>query len=164
MDIPIQYSWYRRAFPSRFTELSLAESLADFPLMGPFSWNFPWMRPSFMRWLNWPENGHSEMRMEKDRFVIYLDMKHFAPEELSVNVSDEFITVLAKHENRQDDLGFVSREFLRKYGVPSGVLVADITSNLSSDGVLTITVPRSAPGADRSIPISFEDGTQKQKM
>ncbi|XP_012710718.1 alpha-crystallin B chain [Fundulus heteroclitus] len=164
MDIPIQYPWYRRTFPSRFSDLSLAEPLADWPLMGPFSWSFPWMRPSFMRWFNWPENGHSEMRVEKDRFVIYLDVKHFSPDELSVNVSDDFITVVAKHEERQDDHGFVSREFLRKYRLPSGVLGADITSNLSSDGVLIIAAPRSSSGPDRSIPISFEDGTQKQKM
>lgn len=41
------------------------------------------------------------MRMEKDRFVIYLDVKHFSPDELSVNVSDEYITIHAKHEDRQ---------------------------------------------------------------
>ncbi|XP_027888019.1 crystallin, alpha B, b isoform X1 [Xiphophorus couchianus] len=164
MDIPIQYPWYRRGFPSRFSDLSLAEPLADWPLVWPFSWSLPWMRPSFMRWFNWPENGHSEMRMEKDRFVIYLDVKHFSPDELSVSVSDEFITVHAKHEDRQDDHGFVSREFLRKYRLPSGVLGADITSNLSSDGVLTITAPRPCLGPDCNIPISFEDGSQKQKM
>lgn len=42
-----------------------------------------------------------QMRMEKDRYVIYLDVKHFSPDELSVNVSDDFITVHAKHEERQ---------------------------------------------------------------
>ncbi|MEQ2184556.1 hypothetical protein GOODEAATRI_009202 [Goodea atripinnis] len=62
------------------------------------------------------------------------------------------------------DHGFVSREFLRKYRLPSGVIGADITSNLSSDGILTITAPRSSPGPDCNIPISFENGTQKQKM
>ncbi|KAM6907767.1 alpha-crystallin B chain-like [Xenentodon cancila] len=164
MDIPIQYPWYRRAFPSRLSDLSLAEPLTDWPLMWPFSWSFPWIRPSLMRWLNWPENGHSEMRMEKDRYVIYLDVKHFSPEELSVNVSAEFITVHGKHEDRQDDHGFVSREFLRKYKLPSGLTGAEVTSSLSVDGVLTITAPHSCPGQERSIPISCDDGTQKQKM
>lgn len=42
-----------------------------------------------------------QMRAEKDRYVIYLDVKHFSPEELSVSVSDEFITIHAKHEERQ---------------------------------------------------------------
>ncbi|XP_029030114.1 alpha-crystallin A chain-like [Betta splendens] len=164
MDIPIQYPWYRRAFPHRLPDLSLTEPLTDWPLMWPFSWSFPWMRPLFTRWFNWPENGLSEMHMEKDCFVIYLDVKHFSPEELSVHVSDKFITVHARHEDRQDDHGFVAREFVRKYRLPSGVSAADVTSSLSHDGVLTITAPRASAGQERSIPITCEDGAQKRKM
>nr|XP_046266775.1 alpha-crystallin A chain-like [Scatophagus argus] len=164
MDIPIQNPWYRRAFPHRLSDLSLAEPLTDWPLIWPLSWSFPWMRPSFMRWFNLFENGHSEMRIEKDRYVIYLDVKHFSPDELSVSVGDDFITIHAKHDDRQDDHGIVSREFLRKYRLPAGVTGADVTSSLSVDGVLTITAPRSSSGMERSIPISCEDGTQKQKM
>lgn len=129
------------------------------------------------------------MHLEKDRYVIYVDVKHFSPDELSVSVSDDFITVHGKHEDRQvrganltpenkfshtvlmhslilfqDDHGYVSREFLRKYRLPSGVTCAEVTSSLSCDGVLTITAPRSSPGPERNIPISCEDGTQKQKM
>uniref|UniRef100_A0A1A7Y466 Alpha-crystallin B chain n=1 Tax=Iconisemion striatum TaxID=60296 RepID=A0A1A7Y466_9TELE len=164
MDIPIQYPWYRRAFPNRLSDFSMPEPLTDWPLMWPFSWPFPWIRPSFPRWFNWPDDGRNEMRMEKDRYVINLDVKHFSPDELSVSVSDEYITVHAKHEGRQDDYGFVSREFLRKYRLPSGVSAADVTSTLSSDGVLTITAPRSPPGPERNIPISFDEKPQKQKM
>lgn len=64
----------------------------------------------------------------------------------------------------QDDHGFVSREFLRKYKLPAGVTIADVTSSLSIDGVLTITVPRSSLGTERTIPIACEDGTAKQKI
>ncbi|TKS82999.1 Alpha-crystallin A chain [Collichthys lucidus] len=161
MDIPIQYPWYRRVFPHRLTDLtSLAEPLTDWPLF----WSFPWIRPSLMSWLNWSDNGHGEMITKKDSYVIYLDVKHFSPDELSVSVSDEFITIHAKHEDRQDNHGFVSREFLRKYRLPAAVSVADVTSSLSVDGVLTITVPRPSSGTEHTIPISYEDGTQKQKM
>ncbi|XP_069395660.1 alpha-crystallin B chain-like [Paralichthys olivaceus] len=164
MDIPIQYPWYRRAFPQRLSDLPQTEPLMDWPHMWPFSWAYPWTRPSFMRWFNWPDNGHSEMRMERDRFVIYLDVKHFSPDELCVNICDEIITIHGKHEEKQDDHGFVSREFHWKYRLPAGVSGADVTANLSSDGVLIITAPRSSPGPERSIPISCEDGTPKQKM
>ncbi len=58
----------------------------------------------------------------------------------------------------------MSREFLRKYRLPAGVSGADVTSSLSVDGVLTITAPRSSTGEERSIPISCDDGTAKQKM
>lgn len=126
------------------------------------------------------------MHLEKDRYVFFVDVKHFSPDELSVNVSDEFITIHGKHEDRQvrgtservnrtglgdftndyfcfqDDHGFVSREFLRKYRLPSGVSGADVTSSLSYDGVLTITAPWPSPGPERNIPC--EDGTPKQKM
>lgn len=58
----------------------------------------------------------------------------------------------------QDDHGFVSREFLRKYRVPAGVDPANITSSLSSDGVLTITAPRKPSDIpERSIAITRED-------
>ncbi|XP_034745346.1 alpha-crystallin B chain-like [Etheostoma cragini] len=164
MDIPIQYPWYRRAFPHRLSDLSLAEPLTDWPLIWPFPWSFSWIRPSFMRWLSWPNNGHSEMRIEKDRYIIHVDVKFFSPEELSVNICDEFITVHGKHEGRQDDHGFVSREFLRKYRLPAGVSSADVNASLSYDGILTITAPRSSPGSERTIPVSCEDGTPKQKM
>ncbi|XP_056266582.1 alpha-crystallin B chain-like [Pseudoliparis swirei] len=173
MDIPIQYPWYRRAFQHRLSDISLEEPLTDWPLIWPFPMSFPWMRPSFMRWLNWADNGQNEMRIEKDRYVIFLDAKDFSPEELSVKVSDDFITIHGKHEGREarevrevgeDHHGFVSREFLRKYRLPAGVSGADVTSSLSFDGILTIAAPRSPPGSGRSIPISCEDGTPKQKM
>ncbi|KAF7644232.1 hypothetical protein LDENG_00225250 [Lucifuga dentata] len=164
MDIPIKSSWFRRVFQPRPSDLSLAEPLTDWPLIWPLAMSSPWVRPSLMRWFNWPYNGHSEMRVEKDRYIIYLDVKHFSPEELSVTVSDDFITVHAKHEDKEDDHGFVSREFLRKYQLPAGVSRSDVNSSLSPDGVLTIVAPRSPPGPDRSIPVSYEEGTKKQKM
>lgn len=53
------------------------------------------------RQLGVPNIFFAQMRMEKDRLVIYLDVKHFSPDDLSVSVSDEFITVHAQHEDRQ---------------------------------------------------------------
>lgn len=41
------------------------------------------------------------MKMEKDRFSISLDVKHFAPEELAVKVSGDHLEIHAKHEDRQ---------------------------------------------------------------
>jgi len=41
------------------------------------------------------------MTMEKDRFILHLDVKHFSPDELSVKVNGDFIEIHAKHEDRQ---------------------------------------------------------------
>lgn len=52
------------------------------------------------------------------------------------------VTIEAKHEERQDEHGFVSRHFVRRYALPPSHDVFNITSSLSSDGVLTITAPK----------------------
>ena len=45
--------------------------------------------------------SNMQVRMDKDRFVINLDVKHFSPEELSVKVNDEYVEIHGKHEERQ---------------------------------------------------------------
>ncbi|KAF6332815.1 crystallin alpha B [Rhinolophus ferrumequinum] len=98
------------------------------------------------------------MRLEKDRFSVNLDVKHFSPEELKVKVLGDVIEVHGKHEERQDEHGFISREFHRKYRIPADVDPLAITSSLSSDGVLTVNGPRKqASGPERTIPITRED-------
>jgi len=92
----------------------------------------------------------------KDKFEVNLDVQQFAPEEITVKVTGKnTITVEGKHEEKQDEHGFVSRHFVRKYILPEGHDVDNIVSNLSSDGVLSITAPRVEQGDDehRHIPI-----------
>ncbi|XP_015106357.1 alpha-crystallin B chain isoform X2 [Vicugna pacos] len=99
-----------------------------------------------------------KMRLEKDRFSVNLDVKHFSPEELKVKVLGDVIEVHGKHEERQDEHGFISREFHRKYRIPADVDPLAITSSLSSDGVLTVNGPRKqASGPERTIPITREE-------
>ncbi|KAL2095112.1 hypothetical protein ACEWY4_009831 [Coilia grayii] len=168
MDVTIQQPWYRRfipfSFPSRIFDQHFGEPITESDMLPPIpSLYYP--RLSFPRWPSWLESGHSEMRMEKDRFTISLDVKHFSPEELSVKINGDFIEIHAKHEERQDDHGFVSREFQRKYKVPAGVEPASITSSLSSDGVLTVIGPRKASDvSERSIPITREDKLAVQQQ
>ncbi|TSL34528.1 Alpha-crystallin B chain [Bagarius yarrelli] len=168
MDIAIQHPWFRRSFwssifPSRLFDQHFGEHISESDVLAPYpSLYFP--RPSLFRWPSWVESGLSEMKVEKDRFTINLDVKHFSPEELAVKVRGDYIEIHAKHEDRQDDHGFISREFLRKYSVPAGVDPASITSSLSSDGILTITAPRKpSDGSERSIKITREEKSSTQK-
>lgn len=74
---------------------------------------------------------------------VILDVQQFLPEEITVKtVGNNNIIVEAKHEERQDEHGFVSRHFVRRYVLPPSHDVINITSSLSSDGVLTITAPK----------------------
>ncbi|GJQ78329.1 hypothetical protein Trydic_g22163 [Trypoxylus dichotomus] len=98
----------------------------------------------------------SEIALDKDKYQVNLDVQHFRPEEITVKITaDNMITVEGKHEEKQDEHGYISRQFIRKYVLPKGHDVQNIQSKLSSDGVLTITVPKvdTAEVEYRTIPI-----------
>lgn len=85
----------------------------------------------------------------KDGFQICLDVQHFQPNEISVKTENNSIVVHGKHEEKQDDHGYISREFTRRYELPKGFKVEEVTSSLSSDGILTLKCPH-APALEGS--------------
>lgn len=82
------------------------------------------------------------MKANKDKFQVILDVQQFKPEEIDVKVVDKCVIVEAKHEEKQDEHGWISRQFVRKYMIPEQCNIEEVSSSLSSDGVLTITAPR----------------------
>ncbi|KAJ6640737.1 Heat shock protein 26 [Pseudolycoriella hygida] len=84
----------------------------------------------------------------KDGFQVCLDVQLFAPNEISVKAVDNDIVVEAKHEERQDEHGYISRQFKRRYTLPKEFDIKDVTTQLSSDGVLTIQAPPKAKAVD----------------
>ncbi|XP_047365625.1 protein lethal(2)essential for life-like [Vespa velutina] len=100
--------------------------------------------------------GSSTIKMEKDNFQVILDVQQFSPDEITVKTVEKNVVVEAKHEERQDEHGFISRHFVRRYVLPTDYDAINVTSTLSSDGVLTITAPRKKPeppGTERIINI-----------
>ncbi|KAF7385911.1 hypothetical protein HZH68_012763 [Vespula germanica] len=88
------------------------------------------------------DNGSSIVNADKNKFQVVLDVQQFQPNELDVKVVDKFVVVTAKHEEKRDEHGWVSRQFTRKYIIPEQCDIDQVTSKLSSDGVLTIIAPR----------------------
>lgn len=78
----------------------------------------------------------------KDGFQVCMDVAQFKPSELSVKVVDNSVVVEGKHEERQDDHGYISRHFVRRYAVPKDYDSDKVMSTLSSDGVLSISIPK----------------------
>lgn len=116
---------------------------------------------------NYKNHVHGEgstIKEEKDKFQVNVDVQHFAPEEITVKTADGFLIVEAKHEERQDDHGFVSRSFVRRYPLPEGVEGDCVTSRLSSDGVLSITAPLKVQknSNERIVPIVQTGPVRKQ--
>ncbi|XP_017464916.1 PREDICTED: heat shock protein 23-like [Rhagoletis zephyria] len=78
----------------------------------------------------------------KDGLQVCMDVAQFKPSELSVKVVDNSIVVEGKHEEREDEHGYISRHFVRRYALPKGYNADNVISTLSSDGVLTVSAPK----------------------
>lgn len=49
-----------------------------------------------------------QVRSDRDKFTVHLDVKHFSPDELSVKVIDDFVEIQGKHGERQVTFPFPS--------------------------------------------------------
>ncbi|XP_028564392.1 heat shock protein beta-1 [Podarcis muralis] len=124
----------------------------------------PAANPAYSRALSRQlSSGISEIRQTSESWKVALDVNHFAPEELVVKTKDGVVEITGKHEERQDDHGFISRCFTRKYTLPPGIDPAAVRSSLSPDGMLTIEAPLPKPAiqsAEIQIPVTFEAHAQ----
>ena len=119
-------------------------------LSGPVGYYRPWLSAAAQ------QDAGSTVTVDKDKFQVNLDVQHFSPEEITVKITgDNVIEVEGKHEEKEDEHGYISRRFVRKYKVPRGHNVEQVQSSLSSDGVLTITAPKTDEGSieHKCIPI-----------
>ncbi|XP_071439441.1 protein lethal(2)essential for life-like [Hetaerina americana] len=118
------------------------------------------LRPGYYRpWRHTARHhgGKASVSLDKDGFHVMMDVQQFSPEEITVKHVDNHVVVEGKHEEMPDEHGFISRHFVRRYVLPKSVNAEALTSNLSSDGVLTVTAPRLQPledGNARHIPIT----------
>ncbi|XP_065358812.1 heat shock protein 23-like [Calliphora vicina] len=77
-----------------------------------------------------------------DGFQVCMDVAQFKPSELNVKVVENCIVIEGKHDEREDQHGFIQRHFVRRYVLPKGYDADKVVSTLSSDGVLTVSVPK----------------------
>jgi len=118
--------------------------MLDEDLMQPFPTYIP-MRTGYLRpWrhLARQQSGVSNVVNDKDKFQVNLDVQQFKPEEISVKTVDNTVVVEGKHEEKQDEHGYISRQFSRRYVLPAGVDKDKVECKLSSDGVLSVSVPK----------------------
>lgn len=92
------------------------------------------------------------------------------PNNFKVRVHNEtevpYVSVHASHEERLDNNGgYVSRQFSRRYTLPADVDATQVQCNLSNSGILTMQAPKRALAIDntgaRSIPITMVDKPAK---
>ncbi|XP_049877047.1 protein lethal(2)essential for life isoform X1 [Pectinophora gossypiella] len=107
------------------------------------------------------ESAFDDFRADSDNLSrwmdkVILDVQQFTPEEITVKASNNSVVVEGRHEEKQDEHGFISRQFTRRYILPGGYNVEDLVSTLSSDGVLTVTAPKRPPpnSGERIVPVT----------
>lgn len=121
----------------------------------------PWHRTTGLQ----KQDSGSTLNINEEKFEIILDVQQFSPNEISVKVTSKLVVVEAKHEEKQDEHGYVARQFTRRYLLPNDVNPDNVTSSLSSDGLLTVTAAIKKlppPGTERVVPISKTGPSSKE--
>ncbi|XP_078535776.1 heat shock protein beta-1 [Lissotriton helveticus] len=153
------YRWPSTSWPGYVRMLPNATETMPVAAVSPIAAP-PAAIPTYSRALSRQlSSGISEIRQTSDRWKISLDVNHFAPEELMVKTKDGIVEITGKHEEKQDEHGFISRCFTRKYTLPPGVDATGVVSSLSPDGTLTVEAPLPKPAvesAEVTIPVTFE--------
>lgn len=116
--------------------------------------------------------SNTEVKTSKDTFQVSLDVQQFSPEELTVKTLDKNVIVVeGKHEEKEDEHGYITRHFVRKYKLPEEFDSTAVQSSLSSDGLLTVTsIKKVLESNEKEIPIKLigpsvltSAGTSKEK-
>ena len=94
------------------------------------------------------------------KLEVHLDTTDYKPGELSVEVNKGVVRVEGRHEEKsQAGQVMVSKQFSRQYGLPRGTRPEEVTSSLSREGVLIVTVPKHVVhqvAGGRAVPIAIK--------
>ncbi|XP_074072773.1 heat shock protein beta-2 [Macrotis lagotis] len=142
---------YEFANPSRLGEQRFGEGLLPEEILTPTLYHGYYVRPRAARAGESGGAGASELRLSEGKFQVFLDVSHFTPDEVTVRTVDNLLEVSARHPQRLDRHGFVSREFCRTYVLPADVDPWRIRAALSHDGILQLEAPRGGRHLDTEV-------------
>jgi len=130
--------------------LRMAEEMTRFPRMSPFQsimqeprmWAGVTVPRNWKQIARWQEQEYApSATVGKEGYQVSLDVSVYKPNELTVKTVNNSVIIEGKSEQHDDKQGFSSSHFMRRFVIPEGYDITKITSNLSSDGVLSINVP-----------------------
>lgn len=146
--VPMQYrSWWDDwdlPLYGRMLEKSVTqEVLEDHPYfwrnapLPPLRWSSLW-RP--WRYFSLRDVG-SRVDSDREKFLIEVDVHQFAPHEVTVRKTDKYVTIEGKHEEKRDELGYVARQFSRRYMIPSEYFLGMVENRGLSNLILRDSIP-----------------------
>lgn len=87
--------------------------------------------------LNYPRNELDKLaHMDKDGYHLYVDVKEYQPNEITVKTIDETIIVEGKQDKGVGNA--LPRHFVRHFRLPEHYDSEDVFSSISDDGILEI--------------------------
>ncbi|GMR54302.1 hypothetical protein PMAYCL1PPCAC_24497 [Pristionchus mayeri] len=91
-----------------------------------------------------------------EKFAVSVDVSHFKPDEIKVNLNGNELTIEGEHEEKTDQHGTIKRSFVRKFVLPEDTNLDSLRSSLSDKGHLTIEAPKKTQALtqSRAIPIT----------
>ncbi|KAK6101125.1 Hsp20/alpha crystallin family protein [Brugia pahangi] len=93
---------------------------------------------------------------ERNQFEVKLNLSNFHSNDLQVNVHGRELIVSGHHDEREEGGSMIKRHFVRTYTLPRSAKEEQLTSALSADGILKITVPTNGATEYRKIPIKVD--------
>lgn len=86
----------------------------------------------------------------------------YEPNEIEIKISENVVTIEGKQEMRQEN-NFKSRQFCKKFTIPSGVKPESISCTFGMDGVLQISAPIDSALAQGQIVESAQNQVASQQ-
>jgi HSP20 family molecular chaperone IbpA len=113
-------------------------------------------------------NVRNPVHMDRDgnrAIQLYIDLRQFKPEEISVKTKDDHLEISAKHKD-ENEHGWVTREYFRAFPLPQEVNREEVSSVLSPEGILIVEAmlkpaqSMSVTGQEgaKTLPITHEGG------
>jgi len=84
----------------------------------------------------------SEVKCDKKKFLVNLDMQNFQPGDINVQMKGKFVVIEGNHEVLKDGLGVTNQHFEHCYLLPENAMPKELHYNFSSDGILHVEVCR----------------------
>ncbi|KDR22816.1 stress-induced protein 1-like [Zootermopsis nevadensis] len=89
-----------------------------------------------------------------DLYRINIDVDGFKPEEISISLKENIITIQAKMERKAEDGNKLQQEFTREMSLPDNVDLSSLKTFLGIDGVLNIEASYKPDVKPKEIPVS----------
>jgi HSP20 family molecular chaperone IbpA len=89
-----------------------------------------------------------------DVYRINVDVDGFKPEEITISLKENILTIQAKMERKAEDGSKFQQEFTRELSLPENVDPTSLKSFLGNDGVLNIEASYKPEVKPKEIPVS----------